>query len=189
MEAQILAWFENSGIYSVLLSIVLNIIISFLGIVPSVFLTAANISFFGFGQGLLISILGEAFGAIFSFHLYRKGINKVKDRITIKNKYLKRLQSTQGLEAFFLIVALRIFPFIPSGVVTLVSASSKVGILNYSIASTLGKIPALLIEAYSVQQVLNWSVQGKIILVLCSIFMVVFLIKRFRKKTRVLPRK
>lgn len=181
MEAHILAWFENSGTLAIWLSILLNIIISFLGVVPSVFLTAANISFFGFGQGLLISILGEAFGAIISFYLYRKGINRVKNKISIKNKFLDRLQNTQGVEAFFLIIALRIFPFIPSGVVTLVSAGSKVGIINFSIASTLGKIPALLIEAYSVKQVLDWSLQGKIILGLLSFFMVVILIKRFRK--------
>lgn len=181
MEAHILAWFENSGTFAIWLSILLNIIISFLGVVPSVFLTAANIIFFGFGQGLLISILGEAFGAIISFYLYRKGINRVKNKIAIKNKFLDRLQNTQDMEAFFLIFALRIFPFIPSGMVTLVSAGSKVGIINFSIASTFGKIPALLIEAYSVKQVLDWSLQGKIILGLCSIFMVGILIKRFQK--------
>lgn len=181
MEAQILAWFEHSSTLAIWISFLLNIIISFLGVVPSVFLTAANISFFGFGQGLLISILGEAFGAIISFYFYRKGINRVINKISINNKFLDRLQNTQGMEAFFLIIALRIFPFVPSGVVTLVSAGSKVGIVNFSIASTLGKIPALLIEAYSVKQVLDWSLQGKIIMGLCSIFIVVILIKRFRK--------
>ena len=34
--------------------------------------------------------------------------------------------------------------------------------MNFSIASTLGKIPALVIEAYSALQVLNWSGQGKV---------------------------
>ena len=66
MELQILQWFENSRIYAVWISIFLNIIISVLGIVPSVFITAANISFFGFKNGLFLSILGEALGAIIS---------------------------------------------------------------------------------------------------------------------------
>jgi uncharacterized membrane protein YdjX (TVP38/TMEM64 family) len=176
MESQILAWFETSGSYAVWLSIIINVMISFLGLVPSVFVTAANITFFGFAKGLVISVLGEAFGAVISFYLYRKGINKVKTKI--RNKYLDRLQHTKGPQAFFLIIALRIFPFFPSGVVTLVSAGSQVGILNFSIASTLGKIPALFIEAYSVKQVLEWSLQGKIIMALAAIFTIGFLLKR-----------
>ena len=176
MEVQVLQWFEDSGIYAFWLSILLNIVVSVLGFLPSIFITAANISFFGFSQGLLISILGEAFGAIISFYLYRKGITKIQNKITINNKYLNRLQQTKGMEAFTLIFALRIFPFIPSGLVTLVSASSRVGIWNYSIASTLGKIPSLFIEAYSIYQILNWGLQGKIILGVVSIVIFVLLI-------------
>ena len=172
-----LRWFEDSRIYAVWISIFLSMIISVLGIVPSVFITAANISFFGFKGGLFLSILGEALGAIISFYLYQKGISKVKTKVKIRNKYIWRLQQTHGLEAFILIFALRIFPFIPSGVVTLVSAGSKVGVLNFSIASTLGKVPALVIEAYSIQQILNWSWQGKVILGVVSIFILGLLIK------------
>jgi len=181
MEGHVLQWFENSGYYALWISIFLNIIISVIGIIPSFFITAANISFFGFGYGLFLSILGEAFGAIISFYLYRKGINKVKNKVPIKNKYLDKLQQTDGVGAFLLIIALRIFPFIPSGIVTLVSAGSKVGILNFSFASTLGKIPALLIEAYSIQQILNWSWQGKVILGVSSLFILGFLIKKYKR--------
>jgi len=181
MEVQVLQWFEDSGLFAVWLSIFLNIIVSILGFLPSFFITAANISFFGFTQGLLLSIVGEAFGAIISFYLYRKGITKIKNKVTINNKYLNRLQQTKGMEAFTLIFALRIFPFIPSGLVTLVSASSKVGIWHYSIASTLGKIPALVIEAYSIYQILNWSLQGKVILGLAAIFILGLMIRNYRK--------
>ncbi|MCM3571261.1 TVP38/TMEM64 family protein [Neobacillus mesonae] len=181
LEGQVLEWFENSGYFVFLLSIILNILISVLGILPSVFITAANISFFGFGYGLFLSILGEALGAIVSFYLYRKGINKLKNKVTMNNKYLDRLHQTKGGEAFLLIIALRILPFIPSGLVTLVSAGSKVGILNFSLASTLGKIPALLIEAYSIQQILSRSFQGKIILTISSIIVFCLLFKKNKR--------
>jgi len=178
MEAQVLQWFEVSGLYAVCLSILINIVVSILGFLPSFFITAANISFFGFSQGLLVSILGEAFGAIISFYLYRKGITKIQNKVTINNKYLSRLQQTKGMEAFTLIFALRIFPLIPSGLVTLVSASSKVGIWHFSIASTLGKIPALVIETYSIYQILNWGLQGKVILGAVSIVILVLIIRK-----------
>ena len=181
MESQVIQVFEGLGLYAILLSIVLNIIISVLGVVPSFFLTAANISFFGFGQGLLISIAGEAFGAIVSFYLYRKGIKKVTGKVTVQSRWINNLKQTEGITAFFLVLALRLAPFVPSGIITLVSAGSKMGILNFSAASTLGKIPALLIEAYSVKAVLQFDWQGKMILGLLSIFIIVFVYMKKRK--------
>lgn len=181
MAEQIYLWFEASEFYAALISIILNIMTSVLGVLPSVFITTANINFFGFGYGLFLSIIGEALGAIISFYLYRKGINKVKNKVVLKNKYLIRLEQTKGSEAFFLILALRILPFIPSGLLTLVSAGSKVGILNFSIASTLGKLPALSIEAYSINYILSGSWQGKIILGLLSIFILYLLIRKYRR--------
>jgi uncharacterized membrane protein YdjX (TVP38/TMEM64 family) len=182
METSLMQVFENSGLFAIFLSIIINIVISILGVVPSFFITAANISFFGFGNGLLISIMGEALGAILSFYLYRKGIRKVKTKVTINNKYLMKLEETDGVEAFIIVMALRVFPFIPSGLVTLISASSKVGILNFSIASTLGKIPALLIEAYSIQQILDWSWQGKVILGITSLLLLTFFINKRKNR-------
>ncbi|MBO0587715.1 VTT domain-containing protein [Sporosarcina sp. E16_8] len=182
MVEEILQCFENNSLLAVGISIILNISISVLGFIPSVFITAANISFFGFGKGLILSILGEALGAMISFYLYRKGINKVKTNVSINNKHLNRLQQTKGMEAFLLILASRVFPFVPSGLVTLASAGSNVGMWNFSIASTLGKIPALVIEAYSTQQILNWSWQGKVILGISSVIIISILIRKRTSK-------
>ena len=175
METQIIHLFEGLGIFAILVSIVLNVVISVLGVVPSFFLTAANISFFGFGQGLLVSIAGEALGAIVSFYLYRKGIKKVTKKVTIQNRWIQNLKQTGGITAFFLVLALRLAPFVPSGIITLVSAGSKMGIINFSVASTLGKIPALLIEAYSVQTILQFDWQGKMLLAIMSVLIIIFI--------------
>ncbi|WP_318615824.1 TVP38/TMEM64 family protein [Sporosarcina sp. YIM B06819] len=180
MVAQVLQWFENSGIFAVWISIILNMIISVLGLIPSVFITVANISFFGFEKGLVLSILGEAFGALISFYLYRKGIYKVRTKVSINNRYLNRLQQSEGMEAFLLVLAFRVFPFVPSGLVTLASAGSKVGMLNFSIASTLGKIPALVIEALSIQQILEWNWKIRVVLGLLSIVVIGLLIRKKR---------
>jgi len=47
MVEEVLQWFENNGLLAVLISIILNIGISVLGFIPSVFVTAANISYLG----------------------------------------------------------------------------------------------------------------------------------------------
>lgn len=183
MLEMILQWFETSGWFASGISVFLNVVISVLGLVPSVFLTTANISFFGFQQGVVLSIVGEAFGAVVSFYLYRKGISRVKMNGLVGNKYVQMLQQTKGWDAFLLIFSFRILPFIPSGVVTLASAGSRVGWLNFLVASTLGKIPALVIEAYSIQQVLDWSWRGKWIVGI-SLLVVVYVIGRRLKKAR-----
>lgn len=180
MEEYILKWIPANPFVAVISSICFNILIAITGILPSAAITAANIIVFDFEWGLIVSIAGEAAGAVISFYLYRKGLLK----LSLKNKnpksrHLQKLKNTAGAEAVALVMILRILPFIPSGAVTLAAAYSKMGLLSFSIASTLGKIPSLFIEAYSVKQLLSftWEIQLCIILLL-TIFIVYFLIKR-----------
>lgn len=180
METYLLEWFNTLGIYAVALSILLNIIISILGVLPSVVITAVNITFFGFEKGLAVSIAGEVMGAIVSFYLYRKGIKRLFRNKEINSRLLTGLQNSRGVKAFCLIIVLRIFPFIPSGLVTLAAAISKVGIINFSIASTIGKMPALIIEAYSIQQVLVWNWKGKAILSASLVFFIWLIISKWK---------
>jgi uncharacterized membrane protein YdjX (TVP38/TMEM64 family) len=171
-----------------IISVVLNIIIAISGLLPSAFLTAANISVFGFKMGLAVSIIGEALGAILSFLLYRRGIEKLSPRFTIRNRFLRgileKLKRTEGLGAALLVLALRILPFIPSGTVTLAAAASKMGLLSFAIFSTIGKIPALLMEAYAVDQMLGLSTDLKVISisVLLILWAVYYMFKRRRNQ-------
>jgi uncharacterized membrane protein YdjX (TVP38/TMEM64 family) len=144
---------DNIGLNS-LISIGLNVLIAVTGVLPSTFITIGTISVLGFKTGLIILIVGEAAGAIVSFILYRKGLYKLFSTYpkinNMENKFLKRLRNIDGMEALFTVFLLRILPFVPSGAVTLTATLSKLGFLPFSIASTIGKIPSLIIEAYSV---------------------------------------
>jgi len=61
---------------------------------------------------------------------------------------------------------LRVLPFVPSGIVNIISAASGVSILLFLSASTLGKIPAMLLEVLAVHQfmqsstMMQWSIAG-----------------------------
>ncbi|RSD25026.1 TVP38/TMEM64 family protein [Mesobacillus subterraneus] len=146
---------------SVTISLAVSILVAIAGVIPSAFVTAANIMYFGFAGGLVLSTLGEAFGAIISFFLYRKGIKKLSSKNDRKKKIklLDRLKATDGREAFVLVLLLRLFPFAPSGLVTLAASYSKMGAASFMVSSTIGKIPALVIEAYSVHTVLGWKTE------------------------------
>ncbi|MDB5193362.1 MAG: rane protein [Segetibacter sp.] len=178
MKQDVIQLFSTYPQYAFLLSIGLNVFIAILGVVPSVFLTAANVLFFGFWPGTLISFVGESFGAFVSFLLYRFGFKK-----NIKNKLQKyprvqKLLQAQGKDAFYLIVSLRLIPFIPSGIITFTAAVGRVSLLTFFLASSVGKIPALLIEAYAAYQVTHFGWQGKVILLLAGIYILYYVIKK-----------
>lgn len=172
----------SSGPFSIAISLVLNILISVLGFIPSVFITAANITVFGFEKGLILSYLGEIAGAVVSFWLYRKGIQTFKPKFT-RNRWVMQLQKSQGFHAFWMILMLRLLPFIPSGVINLTAALSKTGVMIFFFATSIGKLPALLVEAYSVTQVLKASDDVRIVLVLLILVIaVIYYFKRNKKK-------
>jgi uncharacterized membrane protein YdjX (TVP38/TMEM64 family) len=182
---EVLFYFEKYASFAILISLFINIVISVVGVIPSFFLTAANILFFGFWYGTLVSFLGEALGAVVSFIIYRKGFGKLSKKIP-SEKYprVKRLLEVEKSEAFYLILGLRLFPFVPSGIVNIFAALGKVSLLLFTIASSVGKIPALLMEAYSVLQISNFTWQGKVILTVISIYFFIIIYKKIKQSQR-----
>lgn len=164
-----------------LLSILCNILISIIGVIPSVFLTALNVKLFGFIGGAAVSLIGEAAGAVAAFFLYRHGFRKWVNQHAARYPKAERLLHVEGKEAFLLVLSLRLLPFVPSSLVTLFAALGKMDWLSFLIASTTGKVPALLIETYSVSEVLNWSGTGKIMLGAFSVIMLLYIWKQKRK--------
>lgn len=178
LQESLLHYFKEYPQIAILLSLGISVTIAVLGVVPSVFITAANILFFGFWNGTLISFLGEAVGAAIAFLLYRKGFKKITAQKLQKYPSLNRLVNAENKKAFSLIFSLRLIPFVPSGLITFAAAIGKVSFVVFLIASSLGKIPALLLEAGSVYGVTKFGWQGKIILVIAAAGMLYWIIRK-----------
>ena len=178
MQESLLHLFKEYPQLAVIISICISIIIAVLGLVPSVFITAANILFFGFINGTIISFLGEAIGAGISFLLYRKGFKKMAQKKLEKYTALNRLMNAENKQAFFLIFSLRLIPFVPSGLITFAAAVGKVSFLIFIISSSLGKLPALLLEAWSVYEVTKFGWQGKLILGIVALGILFWIVRK-----------
>ncbi|MBB1284469.1 TVP38/TMEM64 family protein [Flavisolibacter sp. BT320] len=178
MKEALLQAFQQHPNLALLASLAISIVVAVLGIVPSFFITAANILFFGFWQGVLISFLGEALGAVVAFYLYRKGFKKEASQQLEKHRNIKALINAEGSKAFWLIFSLRLIPFVPSGLVTFAAAIGKVAALTFLVASSIGKLPALLLEGYAVYQVTEFSWQGKVILTVFAVFILYFVVRQ-----------
>lgn len=176
----VLEWFKEYHHFAIIISLGMNIIISIFGVIPSAFLTAVNLAFFGFVKGTLISFTGEVIGAGAAFYLYRKGFKSISREKLETYPKLRRLLSATGKEAFYLIAAFRLMPFMPSGFVTFFAAVGNVTPLTFLLANAIGKLPSVLLEAYSVQQVLNWTWEGKVVLLALSAVLLIPLVKRWK---------
>lgn len=181
MQESLLHFFESYPQVAILASILLSILIAVIGIVPSVFITAANILFFGFWNGTLISFAGEAAGAAVAFLIYRAGFKKKAGNKLLQYPRLKQLVEASSPKVLYLIFSFRLLPFIPSGLVSFAAAIGKVSFLGFLLASSLGKLPALLMEAYAVYEITAFGWQGKLILALIAISLLAWV---FRKQTQ-----
>lgn len=178
MADNLLGLFREHQDLAIFISIGISIIIAVLGVVPSVFITAANILFFGFWNGVFISFLGEAIGAGIAFLLYRWGFKRTIEKKLDHYPKVKRLIDAENKEAFYLVLALRLIPFVPSGLITFAAAVGRVSFLTFLIASSLGKLPALFIEAYAVNEVTNFGWQGKLILFIAAAVLLYWIISK-----------
>lgn len=183
MQETLLQFFEKYPQFAVLLSLALSIVVAILGVVPSVIITAANILFFGFWQGALLSLAGEAAGAALAFSLYRVGFRNAADKKLERFPKVQQLVQSANQPAFYLIFTLRLLPFVPSGLVTFAAAIGKVSFFTFLLASTLGKIPALFIEASAVYGSTQLGWQGKVLVTIVAVVLILMFYLQ-RKATR-----
>ncbi|MCH5584088.1 VTT domain-containing protein [Shimazuella sp. AN120528] len=182
MQQQFAQFLYTYKDFAILLSILINVIISIIGFIPSVFLTAINIKLFGLAGGFTLSLIGEALGALMSFWLYRLGFRKFVEAKVSSHPKVQQLLSVRGREAFLLILSLRLIPFIPSSLVTLYAALGSVSWILFAFASTIGKVPALVMEVYSVNEVMKGSLLGKVIVGLLVLGILVYVWRLKKRK-------
>lgn len=110
----------------------------------------------------------------------------------------KKLEMVTGMferNAFITILVSRLIPFIPSIVINAYSAVSRVSFISYTVASSLGKIPAMLLFAVLGHSVVSSSQQVFFVIAIYAliIIMTIYFFRRwknsFADSTSVLQKK
>lgn len=169
-------------IVQLLAMIAFNLLIGAIGFIPSFFMTALNISFYGLSAGLLLSLIGEVFGVWIGFHLYRFGFAKMKAEWR-QHRLWRYLHSRSTSQIFFGIIVLRLLPFVPSGLVTAAASATPIRSSTFLLASTIGKIPAVALEVsavYGFTQMVPVFYQYLILAVLLAATLIVWFINKRR---------
>ena len=180
MKEAILDFFHQYPQLAVVSGFLIAFFVTLIGLIPSVFVTAANVLFFGFAEGLALTFVGENCGSALAFYLYRKGFKKNLAPQLEKYKAMRALLTAENKKAFWLIFSMRLVPLVPSGLVTFTASMGRAGFLTFIIANALGKFPSLLLEAFAVEEVREFGWEGKLIVGLVAAAAVYFLIKQIK---------
>lgn len=151
----IASFLNTLGLFALPASLFISIIIAVSGVIPSIFVTAANVLLFGPVYGFLVSWLGEILGAVISFYLYRAGFKKPFYNLTEKYPRARNILEYEGNKIGLFLFQARLLPFLPSGIVTFAGAVSKVDLKTFFWSTALGKIPSLFIEAFVSYDLIN----------------------------------
>lgn len=142
-------WIRSWGILGIAGSILLNILISVAGVLPSIFLSGANAVVFGLYGGFLISLTGEVAGAAVAFLLYRRGIRSSRRLKKMESfQWVHRINGSSRFRKCLAVVLLRLNPFIPSGVINLGAALTTLSFGDFLLATMIGKIPSMVFETF-----------------------------------------
>lgn len=156
MNAELIAdFFTQFGVYAFTISIAISILIAISGILPSFFVTAANILVFGPINGFFVSWLGESIGAIIAFYIYRFGLKEKVEFLGNKYSLIHKLVQSKGIYAGLLVLQGRLLPFIPSGFVTAAASVSQISPIHFMFWTSLGKVPSLLLESLAAFDLIN----------------------------------
>lgn len=140
------AYIRSFGIWAVLVSVLLSILMTFGLVIPFVILAAANGAVFGIVGGTIVSWTGEVAGAMIAFTVYRYIFQPAIVKRLSHTPYWSYMDKLSSKHGFKTVLIARILPIIPSGILTAVAAVSNISVRDFWWATAWGKIPSVFVK-------------------------------------------
>ncbi|MGM1049329.1 MAG: TVP38/TMEM64 family protein [Bacillota bacterium] len=141
----ILAWVGESN--HVLLVTLIAACMALFPVIPYPLVGGVIGAAYGPVFGGIITWIGSAVASILMFLFVRYGYQEWGNRLLHRHNRLGQVTELFEKNAFLTILFSRFIPFIPSIIINVYSALSRVSFTTYTLASSLGKIPAMLLFA------------------------------------------
>ena len=139
-------YIRSFGVWAMLFSFCLDVLVNALGFLPSIFISTANGVIFGIVPGVIVSWLAETAGVILSFLLMRTILRDSAEKIIQKSPYLTRLDEFSGEKGFQMMLIARTLLYFPSGILTALGAVSRISVKDYMLSNLIGKFPSTALE-------------------------------------------
>lgn len=150
-------YIASFGIWAIVFSFFLDVLINALGFLPSIFISTANGVLFGIVPGVIISWLAETTGVIISFLLMRGILRASAEKMIAKSGYLQKLDEFSGKNGFKMMLVARTLPYFPSGIITAIGALSSISLRDYALANLIGKFPSTALEVIIGYDLVNYE--------------------------------
>lgn len=138
-----IVYLRSFGIWAVVVSMVIDIVINIVGFLPSIFISAANGVLFGIAGGTLISWIAETIGVVISFFFMRTLFRSKAKALIEKSRMLSKLDEYSTLKSM---AVARALPYSPNGLITALGALSRISYRDYILGTLIGKLPSVAIE-------------------------------------------
>ena len=182
-------YIASFGVWAMVLSFLLDVLINALGFLPSIFVSTANGLLFGLIPGIILSWLAETTGVIISFILMRTILRSSAEKLIAKSKYLRKADDFSGKNGFKIMLILRAMPYFPSGILTALGAVSRISLKDYALANLIGKFPSTSLEVVIGHDVVNYQNNLDrlmiVIVLACAIDAVIWYFHSYKNKKAV----
>lgn len=148
---------RSFGVWAMIISFIIDILINIVGFLPSVFISTANGVLFGVIPGIIISWLAETIGVILSFFLFRTILRDSAEELIKKSNMLKKIDDFSGTNGFKMMLFARTLPYFPSGIITALGAISHISAKDYILANLIGKFPSTALEVIVGHDIVNYE--------------------------------
>ena len=132
---------------AVVFAFLLTLFVNAIGFPPAIIFSTANTLIFGIVPGIILSVVAETVGVTISFVLLRFFFRDSARKIISKNRRLRSVDQYSSRNGFTVMLIARMVPYVPSGILNAAGALSSMTVLDYFLASLVGKFPSTGIEA------------------------------------------
>ncbi|TDL74452.1 TVP38/TMEM64 family protein [Rhodococcus qingshengii] len=175
---ELLTLIKSGGIYSIFISMLFVAICVFFPVIPFPVLAGVIGGVFGTTQGVIVSLTGAMAGTMGFFFLSRYGFRDYAQSKLMKYPKVQEYEDFLNRNSFVAILTCRLIPIIPAPVINIICGLSNVNWLIFFTASTIGKIPNILIlsfagASFSSNKLFSFGLYGGYILILILINFVI----------------
>lgn len=140
-------YIKGYGSLAVVFSFLLTLFVNAIGFPPAIIFSTANTLIFGIVPGIVLSVVAETVGVTISFILLRFFFRDSAKKVIRKSERLSSIDKYSSKNGFTVMLIARMVPYVPSGILNAAGALSSISLLDYFLASLVGKFPSTGIEA------------------------------------------
>lgn len=151
----LLQWIRSGGTDYFVVTAVLATLFALFPIIPYPLIGGVIGAAYGPILGSLVTWIGSSLASIIMFSFVRYGYQDWGKKWLYRYEHLAKVTTLFERNAFMTIFMTRLIPIIPSIIINVYSAISKVSFLRYTIASSLGKMPSMILFAVVGNSIVN----------------------------------